>query len=195
MNFAVFFLFIKGHLQPQTPHAARQGHGRSHCKISASHGATRPSQGMVFEQYLYRHCLFEGSEPWSSPRTQSLPQKSCSVVKAAPYTGLLPPSMSKNSILPTVSLGKQSQQGGDLLHQDQVQPQCGRGRTNCVHVPGPQPCMQGERKRQSCTLLTHTRSSPSKVLTALCPWAAECLGDVAPKDDTINLSPSAQSPD
>lgn len=165
---------------PQSPHAAQQGHGRSDCKISASHGATRPSQGMFFQQHLYGYCLFKGSKPWPSPQTQSLPQKSCSVVKTAPYNGLLPPSMSKNWILPTVSLGTQPQQGGDLLHQDQVQPQHGWGRTACVHVPRPQPCMQGERKRQSCTLLTPTRSPPSRVLTALCSGAAVCLGDVAP---------------
>lgn len=43
-------------------------------------------------------------------------------MQAAPYTGLLPPSMGKDSFLPTALLGAQPQQDGDLQFQGQIQP-------------------------------------------------------------------------
>lgn len=53
---------------------------------------------------------------------------------------------------------------------------------------------QGEGKGQSCALLTHSRSSPSRVPPALCPGAAVCLGAIAPQDDTNDLSPISSAP-
>lgn len=189
----VFPFYKRPPSAPQSLHAAKQVLAEIFLQDLSllHHGATRPSQGMrLQEQYLHQHRLFKGSEP----QTQALSPNKGAVQGYRQVPVLV------SCLHPWVRTHSSSQHHWGRS-PSRMKTSCLRARSSRSVDGGAQPvslginqACKGEGKGQSCALLTRTTSSPSRVLPALCPGAAVCLGAIAPPDDTNDLSPSAQPP-